>query len=117
MGCDLWQSQMFNELQAFPVNPARLIGAPFPGVICGTGVFLYHEVAWTGACGPDDEVFDACLEGVVAIPPFGPSVTVVPANMTFGNPGSGGYRDLLAAPAGRLLCTPHPDKRQRRFVF
>jgi hypothetical protein len=117
VGCDLWQSQMFNELQAFPANPARLIGSPFPGAICGTGVFLYHEVAWTGACASDDEVFDACLEGVVAIPPFGPSVTVLPANVTFGNPGSGGYRDLLATPAGRWLCTPHPDKRQRRFVF
>jgi hypothetical protein len=117
VGCDLWQSQMFNELQAFPVNPAQLIGEPFAGVVCGTGLFLYHEVAWTGACGVDEEVYDACMQGLVVLAPFGPSITVLPVNLTFGNPGSGGYRDLLATPAGRWLCAPHPDKRQRRFVF
>jgi hypothetical protein len=117
VGCDLWQSQMFNEFQAFPVNPARLIGAPFPGVVCGTGVFLYHEVAWTGACGVHEAVYDACLEGLVTLAPLGPPISMLPVNITFGNPGAGGYRDVLVNPAGRWLCTPHPEERQRRFVY
>jgi hypothetical protein len=117
VGCDLWQSQMFDELQAFAVNPARLIGTAAPGLVCGTGFFLYHEVAWTGACGVADRVYDACVEGLVSLGPLGPVVPILPTNMIFGLPNSGGYRDVLAAPLGRLSCRPHPEKRQRRFVF
>ena len=116
-GCDLWQSQMFNELQGFPVNPGRVIGAAAPALVCGTGLFLYHEVAWTGLCGVHDRVYDACVEGLVSLGVLGPVLPVLPADMVFGLPNSGGYRDVLAAPAGRWLCTPHPEKRQRRFVF
>ena len=116
LGCDLWQSTMFNELQPFPTNPLRLIGAPFAGAVCGMGLFLYHEVAWTGACDVGDEVYDSCLEGLVTMSPFAPPVTVLPVDMTFGLPGAGGYRDVLATPVGRWLCTPQPETRQRRFV-
>ena len=39
------------------------------------------------------------------------------ANIRFGFPGEGQYRDRLASPAGRLLCQPQPLSRQRRFVI
>ena len=64
-----------------------------------------------------DRVYDACVEGLVSLGVLGPVLSVLPADMVFGLPNSGGYRDVLAAPAGRWLCTPHPEKRQRRFVF
>jgi hypothetical protein len=37
--------------------------------------------------------------------------------MLFGADGAGFYRDLLAAPAGRPNCNPHPDTRQRRDLM
>jgi hypothetical protein len=117
IGCDLWEGQMFDSFQPFPVNPVRLIGdTAFQGV-CGTGFFQYHEVAWTGDCEADDKVFDACLEIALLATPLEVAIPLLPVDLTFGVPGSGNYRDRLAAPAGRLLCRPRPENRQRRFVF
>lgn len=116
VGCDLWQAQMFDSLQAFPVNPVKVIGDTAFRPVCGIGLFNYHEVAWTDACDVDDQVFDACLE-VGLLAPFEPTIPLLPSNLTFGRPGSGGYRDRLAAPAGRLLCRPRPESRTRRFVY
>ena len=114
LGCDLWQSQMFNELQPFPVNPAQADRpAVVPGPICGTGVFNYHEVAWTGDCDVDDEVYDACLAGVLP----GTFQPIVPASLEFGRIGQQRYRQLLATAAGQLICRPQPQNRERRFVI
>jgi hypothetical protein len=77
-----------------------------------------HEVAWTGDCGEDDLVFDACLElDGDADPTRPPHRAHLPVGMRFGAPGQGLYRDRLAAPAGRLVCEPQPLFRQRRFVI
>ncbi len=116
LGCDLWQSRMQSFGQSFPVNPIRAIGNEIWQPPCGIGLFSYHEVAWTGGCTEDDNVFDACLQ-VDSSPPFPPYTGVLPANMRFGGPGEGHYRDLLAAAWGRGLCEPQPTTRQRRFVF
>ena len=113
VGCDLWQSQMFDMLQPFAVNRLRLIGDPFFRAVCGAGVFNYHEVAWEDDCGVDDRVYDACLAG---LHPTMWQVTV-PAGMKFGKVGQARYRQLLAARHAQFLCRPQPHTRQRRFVI
>lgn len=114
LGCDLWQSRM--EF-GFGLNAGLAIGWPtweptFPGG------FSYHEVAWTGACGRTDRVFDACLEvdgdGNPTAPPH---TALLPVNMVFGSPGSGNYLDRLVPPATRAACVPQPSTRQRRTVY
>lgn len=113
LGADLSQSQMFNEWQPFAVNPAQLIGQLLFTTVCGTGVFNYHEVAWTGDCDVNDLVFDACLAGVD--PRTG--IVTVASGMRFGNVGERQYRQLLATPSGQFFCTPQPSTRTRRFVI
>jgi hypothetical protein len=113
LGCDLWQSQMFDMLQPFPVKPLQLIGQWTFGPVCGTGFFNYHEVAWAGDCGVDDLVYDACLTGLLP----NTLVSTVPAAMPFGRLGQLQYRSLLATPAGQVLCRPQPQNRVRRFVI
>jgi hypothetical protein len=117
LGCSLSQSRMFG-LVPFPLNPTRSIGSLGWLSACGTGVYSMHEVAWTGDCGEDDLVFDACLElDGDADPTRPPHQAHLPVGMRFGAPGQGLYRDRLAAPAGRLVCEPQPLFRQRRFVI
>jgi hypothetical protein len=113
VGCDLWQSQMFDMNQSFPVNPAQLIGQQSFRAVCGTGQFAFHEVAWTGDCSEEDLVFDACLADVYP----GTWMPIVPAAIEFGHIGQLGYRQLLATPIGQLLCRPQPQSRRRRFVI
>jgi len=63
LGADLSQSGMGSGIGApFRTNPIRALGSPRWRTPCDWGEFGYHEVAWTGACGSDDEVVDACLE-------------------------------------------------------
>lgn len=115
LGCDLWQSQMGND---FAVNPILAIGSSAWQPACTWGGFRYHEVAWKGGCTVNDEVFDACLlvDGD-ADPTTPPQTPLLPANLRFGNSGSGLYRDRLAAPAGRANCQPQPNTRQRRQII
>jgi hypothetical protein len=116
LGCNLSQSRMFG-LVPFPLNPTRSIGSPSWRSACGTGVYSMHEVAWTGNCGEDDTVFDACLElDGDADPTRPPHRPQLPVGMRFGAAGEGQYRDRLAAPAGRAVCEPQPSFRQRRFL-
>ncbi len=122
LGCDLWQSTMWTlgptgVLDPFTVNEIVAIGSADWRTPCGWIGFNYHEVAWTGACGADDAVYDACLliDGDPD-PTADPHVPLLPADLRFGLPGEGGYRDLLADPAGRVKCAPQPSTRQRRFV-
>lgn len=118
LGCDLWQARMFNQVTPFAVNPLQLIGQPSLGLVCGRGVFNYHEVAWVGLCTEREEVYDACVSLLAPAAPFPPFFTLVPANIVFGRPNEGLYRDLLAAPSSRSICRPQPAlSRQRRPVF
>jgi hypothetical protein len=120
LGCDLWQSRMGVLDPPFATNPIQAIGtAPYQSP-CGWGLgFTYHEVAWAGACGVDDHVFDACVRVVDPSPgsiPIGAPTTSVPVDIRFGEAGSGDYRDLLAAPSSAHVCVPRPVDRRRRQV-
>jgi hypothetical protein len=116
LGCDLSQSRMFGAVP-FPLNPTRGIGTHNWLSACAVGAFAMHEVAWTGACGEDDDVYDACLavDGDVD-PTRAPHTVRLPVAMRFGAAAQGSYRDRLVAPAGQLVCRPQPATRQRRFV-
>ncbi|MEF7612896.1 hypothetical protein V4F39_03165 [Aquincola sp. MAHUQ-54] len=119
LGCDLWQSRMGRYLPQFETFPILAVGAAQWQIPCGIWpAFSFHEVAWTGACGDDDTVYDACLLlDVDAMPWLAPRQAVLPVAARFGRAGEGGYRDRLATPAGRLDCVPRAAERRRRAVF
>ena len=119
LGCDLWQSTMGAAgFPYFAVNPILAIGSDEWSPACGWGAFDYHEVAWTGDCGVDDVVYDACLKVDAGSDPLrAPFIGAVPVGLRFGRPGEGLYRDRLAAPSGRFDCAPQPNTRQRRPVI
>jgi hypothetical protein len=120
LGCDLWQSRMG---WGFGLNPMLGIGSSIWEPAClssghgWTGSFSYHEVAWKGACTSSEEVFDACLKvDGDADPTTAPHTAMLVANLRFGDPGDGVYRDRLATPAGRPSCDPQPTTRTRRSI-
>jgi hypothetical protein len=120
LGCQLWQSRMYENFEVFLVNPIRAIGSDQIQTPCGWPGFNMHEVAWKGDCTADDEVFDACLEVDGGADPTRPPFTAqLPTNMRFGQPGDGLYRDRLAAPQNRAreICEPQPGERRRRFII
>ena len=115
LGEDLWQSKMGLVAPQFRLNPIRSIGSPSWSRLWGG--FGFHEVAWSGACGESDRVFDACLEVDADSDPTKPPHTpLLPVDERFGTPGSGDYRDRLTAPADRALCAPQPTLRIRRAI-
>jgi hypothetical protein len=115
LGCDLWESKMG---WGFGLNALLAIGSNVWQTACGWPSFNYHEVAWVGACGVNDGVYDACLKvNGSADPTVPPHIPLQPEDLTFGNPGQLLYRDRLASPAGRPNCDPQPATRQRRFVI
>lgn len=126
LGCQLWASRMGRDFisgigQSFALNPILAIGSSVWEPACvssgWSGSFSYHEVAWKGACTSEDEVFDACLKVDGDNDPTAPPHTpLLVANMRFGNPGDGDYRDRLATPAERGRCEPRPGSRIRRVV-
>lgn len=112
LGCDLWQSRMG---WGFALNPLLAIGSNVWQPACGWSGFSYHEVPWKGACTATEEVYDACLQvDGDSDPTTAPHTPLLPVNMVFGTPGSGGYRDKLS-PSGS--CDPQPTSRQRRSVY
>lgn len=112
VGCDLWQSRMG---WSFQLNPILAIGSNTWETACGWGGFNYHEIPWKDACTEADRVYDACLQvDGDADPTSAPHTALLPTNMVFGTPGSGGYRDKLS-PGGN--CDPLPATRQRRSVY
>jgi hypothetical protein len=120
LGCDLWQSEMGSD---FELNPILAIGSSLWEPACVTnwpwwpGSFSYHEVAWKGGCTSDDEVFDACLKVDADPNPMKPPHTpLLVANVKFGYPGDGLYRDRLATPSSRKDCNPQPSTKQRRSI-
>lgn len=119
LGSDLWQSRMGMYVPDFETFPSLIIGSNQWQSPCGWGLgFTYHEVAWTGECTSQDEVYDPCLL-VDARPPIInrlPEPLLV-SNMRFGQPGDGQYRDRLTVPEDRAICAPRPFERRRRTVF
>ncbi|HET9342900.1 MAG TPA: hypothetical protein VFO25_08305 [Candidatus Eremiobacteraceae bacterium] len=114
LGCDLWQSRMGNY---FDLNAILAIGSSVWQTACNWGSFSYHEVAWTGACDVNDDVYDGCLEVDGDNDPTAPPHTpLLPTKLRFGNPGDLQYRDRLAAPSGRANCNPLVATRVRRQV-
>lgn len=112
LGCDLWQSRMG---WGFDLNPLLAIGSAIWQTACNWGGFSYHEVPWKDGCTASDAVYDACLQvDGDADPTSPPHSALLPTNMIFGAPGSGGYRDKLS-PSGN--CDPQPASRQRRSMF
>jgi hypothetical protein len=87
VGCDLHASKMGNF---FDLTPFRGIGAAVfgcPGFGCG---FSFHEVAWKGAHGNADPLFDACLRVDGDTNPWSaPYSEIFPVNIVFStNPGA-----------------------------
>jgi len=119
LGADLWQSGMFSADGAlFALNPILAIGSNVWQPACGWPGFGYHEVAWEGACGAGQDVYDACLRvNGGPDPARPPRVPLLPRNMRFDDAGGGQYRDRLCTLAGQLHCLPQPGTtRQRRPV-
>ena len=116
LGADLWQSGMHSvDGVFFALNPILAIGSNVWQRACGWPGFLYHEVAWEGACGAGQDVYDACLR-VNGGPDPGhpPRVPLLPVNMRFDDVGGGQYRDRLCTLAGRPHCVPQPATTRRR---
>ena len=87
VGCDLHASKMGTF---FALTPFRGIGSAVfacPGFGCG---FSYHEVAWKGAHGNGDPLFDACLRVDGDTNPWAaPHSELLPVNIVFStNPGA-----------------------------
>lgn len=89
VGCNLHASKMSSNF-GFALTPFRGIGSAVfacPGFGCG---FSYHEVAWTGAHGNADPIFDACLRVDGDTNPWAPSHSeIFCVNIVFStNPGA-----------------------------
>lgn len=116
LGCDLWQSKMGLVAPQFRLNPILGIGSQSFSTLFGG--FGFHEVAWTGDCTALDTVYDACLQtDADADPTTSPHLPSLPVNQLFGVPGSGNYRDQIAAPQDRDVCSPQPGLRIRRSLL
>jgi hypothetical protein len=114
LGCDLWASRMG---WGFGLNELLAIGSTTWQTACGWPGFTYHEVAWSGACGADDNVWDACLQVDGDVDPtHAPHTPLLPAKMRFGQPGDATYLDRLVPPPDRSTCAPQPTTRVRRSV-
>ncbi len=115
LGCDFSVSRMRGAGQTFRCNPLLAIGSKRWQEPCGLPFgFTYHEVAWSGECGPSDLICDACagFSGLTTVPPPG-TVPRVPSNVRFADD----YRNLIAAPEARASCSPRPAERVRRPFF
>ena len=122
IGCDLWQSRMSRSSGwgGFDLNPIIAIGY-INWAIPFKGGFSYHEVAWKGACTPNDRLFDGCLKvDADADPTCPPHTPLLPKNMLFGDCATMNYRLRLCppTPGGCAACQPQPlTTRQRRPIM
>ncbi|MET0386174.1 MAG: hypothetical protein ABW321_09465, partial [Polyangiales bacterium] len=113
LGCDLWQSRMGS---AFALNAVISIGFRDWALPFGGG-FSYHEVAWSGACAENDNVFDACLKvDGDPDPTRAPRSALLPVDMRFGDGSALDYRQRLCPPTpnGSVKCQPQPAEHRRR---
>jgi hypothetical protein len=111
LGCNLSQARMAAPpgVIAFPLNPHKRIG--LPGLL--TGSFRFHEVAWEGACGEADDVFDACL---LLNGNNNPSIfrSKSASNLPFGFFGERHYRFRLVPKGSESNCLPVAGSAVRR---
>lgn len=107
LGCDLSEAEMGLDI---PLNPHQRIG--LPGLF--KSFFSHHTVAWKGACGEDDELFDACVKlDSDAEPAVSPHPLFVPARIPFGRMHEHLYRFRLASDENRCIPTPGSARRRR----
>jgi hypothetical protein len=87
VGCDLHASRMEAFFHLTPFRGIGAAGFACPGFGCG---FSYHEVAWKGANGNADPIFDACLRVDGDTNPWAaPYSEIFVVNMIFStNPGA-----------------------------
>ena len=81
VGCDLHASKMGS---GFALTPIKGIGQPGFGCPNWGCSFSFHEVAWKGANGNPDPIFDACLRVDGDTNPWAaPNVALLPVNIIF----------------------------------
>ena len=87
VGCDLHASKMGSFFDLTPFRGIGAAGFGCPGFGCG---FSFHEVAWKGAHGNADPLFDACLRVDGDSNPWAaPYTEQFPVNIIFStNPGA-----------------------------
>jgi hypothetical protein len=87
VGCDLHASRMGSFFDLTPFRGIGAAGFACPGFGCG---FSFHEVAWKGAHGNTDPLFDACLRVDGDSNPWAaPYAEQFPVNIIFStNPGA-----------------------------
>jgi hypothetical protein len=108
LGCSLSEAEMDHD---FPLHPHLRIGAAAPE----TDEFSYHAVAWSGACGVNDKVFDACLQlDSDDDPATSPHPWFVPTNIRFGTPEERFYRFRLTRSPNE--CNPVQGSAIRRRI-
>jgi hypothetical protein len=130
LGADVFASVMADQMPpvlGFTCNQILAIGAqPGAWAVPIGGNYLYHEVAWTGASGYFDNLYDACLQVDSGPNPWGdgprgapglplnwiftslaPATAVQPL-LPVANPGATSYRERLATntQAGIWACKP-----------
>jgi hypothetical protein len=109
LGCDLFQSRMSD----FRYNPIRKIGESS----WTTDSFDFHDVAWEGDCGRDNDVFDACLQiDGDPDPTTFPHTPFQPSNLRFGSQADRQYHFRLVAPSNPDSAQPRPTQKKRRPV-
>ncbi|MEN8184143.1 MAG: hypothetical protein ABFS46_16580 [Myxococcota bacterium] len=81
LGCDLHASRRQSYFDLTPIKALGQAACGCPNWGCG---FSYHEVAWKGAGGESDELFDACLQVDGDTDPWSPPHTdLLPVNVPF----------------------------------
>lgn len=81
VGCDLHASKMGYSFKLTPFRGIGAAGFGCPGFGCG---FSFHEVAWKGAAGNGDRLFDACVrEDGDTNPWAAPHTEMFPVNIIF----------------------------------
>ncbi|MDO5320626.1 MAG: hypothetical protein Q4G65_18530, partial [bacterium] len=122
LGCELWSSQMGPAVidDVFRTKPYVPIGFD-AWTESGPGEgFYFHEVAWTGACGDDDTIYDACLKIDCMNGPAAPfRMEELPTGMIFSDGSADApyvYRECLSVPGptGYEKCRAKQGTRIRR---
>lgn len=119
LGAELWQGRMGEYFPAFMLRASRTIGHSAWGSPCSLGVgFMFHEVAWSGGCREEDEIYDASIVVDSNLSPFVHlPAPLLPAGIRFGAVWQPFYRQMLSAPASLLICRPQPEERRRRALI
>lgn len=109
VGASLSQSVMGLNFQLNPIIAIGHNSFGFPN--WGPG-FSYHEVAWWGQGGQDEQICDGCLR-TNSNGSKSPGHAVLPINTGFYNP----YRPQLVPPNDIQKCAPMPQHLKSREVI